>query len=188
MPCRPWDRDRNGISIGEGAGFALFEKAVPGEGGICLLGHGESSDAYHMSTPHPDGLWAARAMLDALGRAGLAPADVDYVNLHATGTRANDQAEDRAMQTVFSGKVACSGSKGGTGHTLGAAGITEALFACMAIEHDFIPGMPNLGHADPELATPVVNTSTNQKVMRAMSNSFGFGGSNCSLIFGRIDT
>lgn len=184
-PCRPWDRERNGISIGEGAGFALLEPAENGDDGLCLLGYGESSDAYHMSTPHPEGLWAARAMLDALRRAGLAPADLDYLNLHATGTRANDPSEDRAVQSVFAGQVACSGTKGGTGHTLGAAGITEALFACMAIEHGFIPGMPHLEHPDPELATRVVRTSRDQRVMRAMSNSLGFGGSNCSLIFGR---
>lgn len=183
-PCRPWDRDRAGISIGEGAGFALLEPAAEGIG---LIGYGESSDAYHMSTPHPEGLWAARAMQDALDRSGLSPSDIDYVNLHATGTRANDQAEDQAMRAVFGGKVCCSGTKGGTGHTLGAAGMIEALFACMAIEHGFVPGMPTLGQPDPSLHTPVVVNTREQRVDYAMSNSFGFGGSNCSLVFGRIE-
>ncbi len=184
-PCRPWDRDRNGISIGEGAGFALLEGAGQGEEETCLLGYGESSDAYHISTPHPEGRWAARAMFDALERAQLAPSDLDYVNLHATGTRANDQAEDRAMSLVFTKPMACSGTKGGIGHTLGAAGIIEALFACMAVEYGLIPGMPNLEHADPKLATAVVLSTREQEVRFAMSNSFGFGGSNCSLVFGR---
>lgn len=185
-PCRPWDRDRAGISIGEGAGFAFIEPAGPEAEGIGLLGHGESSDAYHMSTPHPEGLWAARAMQDALERSDLSASDIGYVNLHATGTRANDQAEDRAMTAVFDGKACCSGTKGGTGHTLGAAGVIEALFACMTIEHGFVPGMPTFGQPDPGLYTPVVVSAREHRVDYAMTNSFGFGGSNCSLVFGRM--
>ena len=128
-PCRPCDAQRDGISIGEAAGFALLERAGDGRGGIGLVGYGESSDAYHMSSPHPEGEGAYRAMRDALTRARIVAHDVGYVNMHGTGTRNNDRSEDRALFRLFGCSTACSSTKGWTGHTLGASGIVEAIIS-----------------------------------------------------------
>ena len=129
-PCRPADESRKGLNIGEAAGFALLEPLSSADGeAVCLLGHGESSDAYHMSTPCPDGAGAALAMRTALRRAALSVMDIDYINLHGTATPANDLAEDAAVYSVFSGRVPCSSTKGFTGHTLGAAGGIRILSA-----------------------------------------------------------
>jgi 3-oxoacyl-[acyl-carrier-protein] synthase-1 len=181
-PCRPFAVDRDGISIGEGAGFALLE---PGCGGhVSLLGCGESSDAWHMSSPHPEGAGAAAAMRDALTAAGVDAAAIDYVNLHGTASRANDVAEDCAITTVFGRTTAVSSTKGFTGHTLGAAGITEALVTVAALADQWIPGTVNCASVDPALGSAVVRESRAQPLRTAMSNSFGFGGSNCALVFG----
>lgn len=181
-PCRPWDADRDGISIGEAAGLALLERS--GEAAVALLGHGESSDAYHMSSPHPEGLGAALAMRQALERAALAPERVDYLNLHGTATPANDAAEDAAVLSVLGPRVSCSSTKGATGHTLGAAGIIEALICCLAIEHGLLPGSPQTLERDPALGARLSLTPSNRPLRYAMTNSLGFGGSNCSLVFG----
>ncbi|MDO9188520.1 MAG: beta-ketoacyl-[acyl-carrier-protein] synthase family protein [Sulfurimicrobium sp.] len=181
QPCRPCDPERNGISIGEGAGFFLLEK-TPAP--LALLGYGESSDAYHMSTPHPEGLGAALAMEQALNRAGLAPQAVDYINMHGTSSRSNDSAEDKGMQRVFGTGTPCSSTKGATGHTLGAAGAVEAAIACLSLEHGIIPGTCNTQTLDPELGSAIQLQHSSRKLRRVMSNSFGFGGNNCSLIFG----
>ena len=183
-PCRPWDENRNGISIGEGAGFALLERAEPGEAALSLCGYGESSDAYHMSTPHPQGLGAAMAMRQALERAALQPAQIDYLNLHGTSTPANDVSEDAAVLIALGDRTACSSTKGATGHTLGAAGITEALICCLSIEQGFIPGSVNTLQLDLALRARIIRQTQNQPVRYAMTNSLGFGGSNCSLVFG----
>jgi len=184
-PCRPYDVDRDGISIGEGGGFALIERANRVEpGAILLLGVGESSDAYHMSTPHPEGLGARIAMQQALDSAGLEPSDIDYVNLHGTATRSNDASEDKAVFEVFGGQTPCSSTKGATGHLLGAAGITEAIVSILAIEHGFLPGSANTRSVDPALKSNYLLENKQAKVSRALSNSFGFGGSNCSLVLG----
>ncbi|WP_127477101.1 beta-ketoacyl-[acyl-carrier-protein] synthase family protein [Sulfurivermis fontis] len=182
QPCRPWDVARDGINIGEAAGFALLERE--GEG-VRLLGYGESSDAYHMSTPHPEGEGALQAMQAALRCAGLEPARIDYINLHGTATPSNDRAEDCAVTRLFAGGSACSSTKGWTGHTLGAAGITEAIFCALAIEEGFIPASLNTEQIDPQLSAPIVRTTVRQPVRVVMTNSFGFGGSNCALILGR---
>ena len=182
--CRPFDVARRGLSIGEAGGFALVEKGDSSRGGLHLLGYGETSDAHHMSTPHPEGDGARRAMQEALDRAGLAPAEIDYVNLHGTATPANDRAEDHAVHNVFGSEVACSSTKGFTGHTLGAAGITEAAIALLSIEHTFIPGSPTTKNVDPETRCAIVLEGRYGRVTRVMSNSFGFGGSNCALLFG----
>ncbi len=184
-PCRPYDVDRDGISIGEGGGFALVERANRVEpGAILLLGVGESSDAYHMSTPHPEGLGARIAMQQALDSAGLEPSDIDYVNLHGTATKSNDASEDKAVFEVFGGQTPCSSTKGATGHLLGAAGITEAIVSILAIEHGFLPGSANTRSVDPALKSNYLLENKRAKVSRALSNSFGFGGSNCSLVLG----
>ncbi len=187
QPCRPWDAQRNGINIGEGAGFALLEPAAEGEACLAMLGYGESSDAYHMSTPHPEGRGAIQAMQQALNTAGLNPDAIDYINLHGTATRSNDSAEDKAVVSVFGKKTPCSSTKGWTGHTLGAAGITEAVFGCLAIEHDFMPISLNTEEIDPDTSANIVQQSQYTNVKTILSNSFGFGGSNCSLVIGRTE-
>jgi len=179
--CRPADAVRNGISIGEAGGFALLEK---GPGKLQLLGYGESSDAHHMSAPDPHGGGAARAMQAALARAGLEPGDIDYVNLHGTGTPANDAAEDQAIATVLPAATACSSTKGWTGHTLGAAGIVESVFSLLCIENGFAPRSLNTLTKDPALRGNILLKSERRPIRHVMSNSFGFGGSNCVLIFG----
>jgi 3-oxoacyl-[acyl-carrier-protein] synthase I len=181
-PCRPFDAARKGMSIGEAAGFALLEKAKPQ--GINLLGYGESSDAYHMSTPQPEGEGALGAMRQALSRAGLQPADIDYVNAHGTATPANDRAEDRALVRLFGKRVPVSSTKGFTGHTLGAAGILEAIVCFLTLEHGFVPATLNSSAVEPGLESMILLENRPAPVKRVLSNSFGFGGSNCSLVFG----
>jgi len=186
-PCRPFDIERQGISIGEGAGFALLERGE--ERGrkpdVQLLGVGESSDAHHMSTPHPEGAGARAAMERALASAGLAPHDIDYINLHGTATRTNDAAEDKAVHDLFGARPACSSTKGATGHLLGAAGIAEALICVLALRERLIPGSVNTRRVDPALCVRYVLSTRHDAPRRVMSNSFGFGGSNCSLVLGR---
>lgn len=183
-PCRPADSRRNGISIGEAAGFAIIERAPRGDDCATLLGFGESSDAYHMSTPHPEGLGAVQAMQSALQRAGLDSSDIDYINLHGTATPSNDRSEDRAITTVFGPTMPCSSTKGWTGHTLGAAGITEAIVSMQCIKHGLMPVSLNTEQLDPDIQCGVLLQQREAPVKRVLSNSFGFGGSNCSLIFG----
>lgn len=182
--CRPYDADRNGINIGEAAGFVLLEPGEFGRGKVKLKGYGESSDAYHMSSPNPNGDGGVMAMTNALLRATLDAENIGYINLHGTATRNNDLAEARGLLRVFNDEVICSSTKGFTGHTLGAAGITEAIISILALEHNILPGNLNIKTFDLELGvTPLLKT-INQSVENVMSNNFGFGGSNCSLIFG----
>jgi 3-oxoacyl-[acyl-carrier-protein] synthase I len=185
-PCRPYDAARHGISVGEGAGFALLERAPDSldADAVLLLGAGESSDAYHMSSPHPEGLGARFAMERALADAGLAPADIDYINLHGTATPANDAAEGKAVAALFGNTVPCSSTKGATGHTLGAAGAVEAVACALALRSGFMPGSANTETLDPVIAIDYLLATRRAKVERALSNSFGFGGSNCSLVLG----
>lgn len=182
FPARPFALDRSGISIGEGAAFALLAPGSVTQS--ALLGVGESSDGYHMSTPHPDGVGAIEAMMQALDRAGLHPADVDYINLHGTGTRANDRVESEAVAQVFGRRIACSSTKGATGHCLGAAGAIEALICDLALEQQMVPGNIGADRSDPELPLTISMSPVAMPVQRVLSNSFGFGGSNCSLLFG----
>jgi 3-oxoacyl-[acyl-carrier-protein] synthase-1 len=186
-PCRPFDAERDGLSIGEGAGFALLERVNGRQpnGAARLLGIGESCDAFHMSTPHPDGLGARYAMQRALEAAGLAPAAIDYINLHGTATRTNDAAEDRSVWELFGDRTPCSSTKGATGHLLGAAGITEIIISLLAIEHDFMPGSAHTRRVDPALRSRYLVEPREARVARVLSNSFGFGGSNCSVVLGR---
>lgn len=186
-PCRPYDAGRDGISVGEGAGFMFLERATAmnSADAIFLLGVGESSDAYHMSTPHPAGLGAKMAMQRALICAGLQAGDIDYINLHGTATKSNDASEGCAVADVFGDTVPCSSTKGCTGHLLGAAGITEAIIAMLAIEHGFVPGSVNTQLLDPAIAIDYRIENSEAKLNRVLSNSFGFGGSNCSLVLGR---
>jgi 3-oxoacyl-[acyl-carrier-protein] synthase I len=189
--CRPCDAARDGISIGEAAGFALLERAeaaaTMGDGtGVALLGCGATTDGYHMSAPDPQGTGAARAMRQALRSAGLTPEAIDYVNLHGTGTPANDAMEDVAVASVFGTATPCSSTKGFSGHTLGACGILEAAIAVLCIRHGFLPGCLGVTALDPAFRARILLDNAPAPVRRVMSNSFGFGGINCSLVFGRV--
>ncbi|HYN27750.1 MAG TPA: beta-ketoacyl-[acyl-carrier-protein] synthase family protein [Burkholderiales bacterium] len=185
--CRPFDSGRDGISIGEGAGFILLEKPAANSpsNAVALLGVGESSDAYHMSSPHPEGLGARLAMESALRDAGLAPGAIDYINLHGTGTPANDAMEDKAVVDLFGRQTRCSSTKGWTGHTLGACGAIEAIISVLAIENGFLPGSVNTRDVDPAMSLRYMLENEPASANRAMSNAFGFGGTNCSLVLGR---
>ena len=187
QPCRPFDAARDGISIGEAAAFALLER-VPEHldaDAVLLLGVGESSDAYHMSSPHPEGLGARMAMQEALNMAKLGASDIDYINLHGTATPSNDAAEAKALATLFGSKTPCSSTKGATGHTLGAAGGLEAVICALALQHALLPAGVNTQQLDPALPLNYLLENREQAVSCVLSNSFGFGGTNCSLIFGR---
>jgi 3-oxoacyl-[acyl-carrier-protein] synthase-1 len=179
-PCRPFDAARSGINIGEAAAFALLEREGAGPR---LLGHGESSDAHHMSTPHPSGRGARLAMTEALARAEVAAADVDYINLHGTASLKNDEIEAQAVAEFFPAHTHASSTKGWTGHTLGAAGALEAVITLLALESGVRPGNLNTRTLDATCG-PQIRLGNEQGPVRiGMSNSFGFGGSNCVLLF-----
>ncbi|MEO8153419.1 MAG: beta-ketoacyl-[acyl-carrier-protein] synthase family protein [Rhizobacter sp.] len=185
--CRPWDAHRKGLSIGEAAAFALVEREAEGRSEQpqgWLLGVGESNDGYHMSTPHPEGAGAIAAMRAALADAHLQPTDIDYINLHGTATPSNDAAENNAVRAVFGTATPCSSTKGATGHTLGAAGGVEAVIALLAIQHGLMPAGLNVQERDAALQLNYLQTNQAARVRRVLSNSFGFGGSNASLVFG----
>jgi 3-oxoacyl-[acyl-carrier-protein] synthase I len=154
---------------------------------ILLLGVGESSDAYHMSSPHPQGLGAKMAMQDALSMAALKPTDIDYINLHGTATQSNDASEGKAVFDLFGSDTPCSSTKGATGHTLGAAGGVEAVICALALQHGLLPAGLNTSHSDPALRLNYLLKNREQPMKLILSNSFGFGGTNCSLIFGRAN-
>ncbi len=205
--CRPADQNRKGLSLGEGAAFILLEKAeqlpTP-QSPVYLQGYGESSDAYHMSSPHPEGRGALQAMQMALESADIDAHAIDYINLHGTATTVNDQMEDKALAQLFlnpddesafracSRQVPCSSTKGWTGHTLGAAGAIEAIYSALCIQHNFMPQSLNTLLPDPTFTQSILTPSMLQKLQKGQqptihtvaSNSFGFGGNNCCLIFG----
>ncbi|MFP5418782.1 MAG: beta-ketoacyl-[acyl-carrier-protein] synthase family protein [Gammaproteobacteria bacterium] len=186
-PCRPFDANRTGISIGEAAAFILLERpaAALEADAVLLLGTGESSDAHHMSSPHPDGLGAQMAMAAALKSAGLHADAIDYINLHGTATPSNDAAEGKAVAALFGDRVPCSSTKGATGHTLGAAGGLEAILSALALQAGLLPGGLNTPDIDPRIGIQYLNANRVAAPRYVLSNSFGFGGSNCSLVLGR---
>jgi len=201
-PCRPFDAQRQGINLAEAAGFALLTRAdlpvaaSPQNGDKTetpwLLGHGESSDAHHMSAPHPQGLGARLAMQQALQRAGLQAADIGYLNLHGTATRQNDQVEASAVAALFPPSLQAGSTKGWTGHALGAAGIVEAVVCLLALREGWAPGTLNLVNPDPDMPaafhTMLQARTAPASLRHAMSNTFGFGGNNACLVFGRGPT
>lgn len=182
--CRPMDAERHGINIGEGAALLLLERVRPDNAGRPrLLAVGESSDAHHMSAPHPDGAGAAMAMAQALRLAGRDVAEVDYINLHATASTLNDLSEARAVTRLFPNPPPCSGVKGLLGHTLGAAGAVEVVVSLLALERGFLPGTCGLRQPDPECLFPVVTSPDMVRRPRlVLSNAFGFGGNNASVL------
>lgn len=212
-PCRPFDVHRRGINLGEAAGFALLEKweqedaATPGAGfgaapaiapaagqangaqaaAAWLLGYGESSDAHHMSSPHPEGLGARLALEAALASAQIRVEDVDYINLHGTASHRNDEVEAQLVGELFPAHVFASSTKGWTGHTLGAAGIVEAAISLIALERGLLPGTLNAEALDPACGPQIRCENVAAPARYALSFSFGFGGSNCVLVLGRGD-
>ena len=181
-PCRPFDAERNGISLGEAAGFALLER---GPGRLELLGYGEASDAHHMSTPHPEGLGAERALDDALARAGLAAEAIDYINMHGTASAKNDEVEGALVARRFPPGTHASSTKGFTGHTLGAAGIVEAVDQPAGHRARADAGHRQHHRARPGCGPQIRLQPAHGEVRYALSNSFGFGGNNCALVFGK---
>lgn len=196
---RPFDKDRDGFVMGEGAGIVIVEELehakkrganIYGE----IVGYGLSADAYHMSSPHPQGLGASRCMRMALDKAGLNITDVDYVNAHGTSTSMGDICETKALKAVFgdharragapgTGGMVVSSTKSMTGHLLGAAGAVETVVCAMAIKTGLIPPTINLDHPDPECDLDyIAHTAREKKVRVAVNNSFGFGGHNATLV------
>ncbi|HEX5052946.1 MAG TPA: beta-ketoacyl-ACP synthase [Planctomycetota bacterium] len=182
VPCRPFHKDRLGVSIGEGGALALVERA--GDARVLVEGVGETSDCYHVSAPHPEGLGALAAMREALQQAGRRPEDVDHVNAHGTGTRLNDTAEAKAIRALFEAPIPVVSTKGYTGHTLGAAGALEFAFAACAVEEGWIPPSLVADGLDPEIQLNVPTTIVKGDFRRVLSNSFAFGGNNVSVLVG----
>lgn len=193
VPVRPCDARRDGISIGEAAGFALLERMgsrnlsdKPAGYRLSLAGYGASSDGHHMSAPEPSGSGASRAMQRALTRAGLSPSEIGYINMHGTGSRANDQMEDRAISAIFGKETACSSTKGWSGHTLGASGILESLVCAIVLQENYLPPCKNTQTIDPAFSSNILLEPQHKAIHYVMNNAFGFGGTNSSLIFGRL--
>ena len=180
--CRPFSSERKGMNIGEGGALILVER--DGDARALLLGVGESSDAHHMSSPHPEGLGARMAMASALDQAGVESSQIDYINAHGTGTVLNDAAEAQAISAVFGDEVPVSSTKGFTGHMLGAAGATELVFTILAIENGWIPANLGADPVDPSIPIRINSQHTDRRCRTAMSTSFGFGGSNVAVIVG----
>ncbi len=186
-PCRPFDAERAGISLGEAAGFALLQRIDEAPSAPRLVGWGEANDAHHMSSPHPEGLGAERALTDALARAGVAAHDIGYINLHGTASARNDEVEAAIVARHFAAPTQASATKGLTGHTMGAAGIVESIVCLHALAHGHCPGTAQTRAADaalPAAFRDVFLTKATRKDVRIAANfSFGFGGNNSVLIF-----
>jgi 3-oxoacyl-[acyl-carrier-protein] synthase II len=193
-PCRPFDRRRAGLSLGEGAAILVLERASHAAARAArvhatVLGYGMSADAHHLTAPHPEGRGAVLAMRRALAHARVTPADVDYINAHGTGTPLNDGIEAAAIVEVFGGAaahLAVSSTKAAVGHTLGAAGAIEALATVLALRDGFLPPTVNLEEPDPACGLDFVPRASRPATLRrALSNSYGFGGNNTTVVLGR---
>lgn len=178
--CRPFHPERRGINIGEGGALALVER--DGDARVLVRGVGETSDAYHISAPHPEGRGALSAMKQTLAQAGCKPEDIDHINAHGTGTGLNDSAEAKAISSVMPHDVPVVSTKGFTGHTLGAAAALEFTFAACAIEEGWIPASLGADPIDPKISLNIPTTVTHGNFRRVISNSFAFGGNNVSLL------
>jgi 3-oxoacyl-[acyl-carrier-protein] synthase II len=191
--CRPFDRHRDGLTLGEGAGMLALEPLdrarrrgaeILGE----IIGYGSATDCHHLTQPHPDGLAARESMTEACARAGIGPESINYINAHGTGTPLNDAAEAQAINHWAGARAAAlpvSSTKGSIGHLLGAAGAVEAVICLMVLREQWLPPEPGVETVDPACAFPVVREPQDARVEVVLSNSFGFGGANASLLFRR---
>lgn len=189
---RPYDADRDGFVLGEGAGVLVLERTTHARARgasplACLAGHGSSSDAYHYTSPHPEGDGLARAIRSALADAGLAPHDIGHVNAHGTSTRLNDKAEAGALHQVFRRPPPVTANKSVVGHSLGAAGAIEAALTVLTLQHQVIPPTANLDRMDPAIDLDVVTKAPRAApVDAALSVSSGFGGQNAAVVLTRV--
>lgn len=185
--CRPLDKDRRGMSVAEGAGMLLLETRTGPSDAIQVLGAGLSCDAHHPAQPHPEGSGALAAMRDALRDAAMSPTDIDYINLHGTGTADNDRSEATAINKLFDhSPPPLSSIKGAVGHSLAASGAIEAVLAADCIERGLIPGNTGCRTPDPLLNVEPVRQTTYSPLQSVLSNSFGFGGNNAAVVIGRM--
>ncbi|MFA0148641.1 beta-ketoacyl-[acyl-carrier-protein] synthase family protein [Vibrio lentus] len=192
--CKPFSATRDGINIGEAAAFMLLSKAklvgvntTQDTSNIALLGCGDSSDAHHISAPHPEGNGAEQAMIKALDSAQLQAEDIGYINAHGTATPLNDSMESKAIHRIFANKVPVSSTKPLTGHTLGAASAIEAAIAWHILKYDLPLPLQKCQDKAEDIEIDLVNCSQKLKVKNILSNSFAFGGNNISLIFGVVN-
>ncbi|MCI5221204.1 MAG: 3-oxoacyl-ACP synthase [Candidatus Electrothrix sp. AR4] len=185
--CKPFDKNRQGMAVAEGAGMLLLSTVKPKHPRARLLGAGLSCDAYHPAAPHPEGWGAFKAMREALDDAGLTPEDIGYINLHGTGTPDNDLAESKAVRRLFSTVPPLSSIKGASGHTLAAAGAIEAVVSTITVAQGLLPANTGFRQADPALGLTPLTTPIEQTTTTVLSNSFGFGGNNASLVIGAAE-
>lgn len=188
--CTPFDRDRTGLNLGEGAGIIILEKSTialnRGKTPTLLLkGYGLAADAYHLTAPRPDGSGLEQALAQALSQANIHPQDVTFVNAHGTATKDNDLVEGKVLARVFGQKIKFLSTKGFTGHTLGAAGGLEAVFTCLGLREGWIPASPGFQNLDPEIGIAPVNQKTQIKGNCAISTSLAFGGNNSALVISK---
>jgi len=187
--CKPLDKNRQGMAVAEGAAMLLLTTSKPEIPHQAeLLGAGLTCDAYHPAAPHPEGQGAFAAMQTALADAGLKPEDIDYINLHGTGTPDNDLAESKAVRRLFPTPPPLSSIKGASGHSLAASGAIEAVVSMIIVSHDLMPANTGLQEVDPLLGLTPLTNPLNQPAKAVLSNSFGFGGNNGSLVIGTADT
>lgn len=191
-PCAPFDRDRAGLNLGEGAGIVVMERerSLRARGGrprVFVAGYGTAGDAHHLTAPNPEGVWLERAISEALTQAGISPEDVAFVNAHGTATRDNDRAEGTVLSRMFGRNVQVVGTKGYTGHTLGAAGGLEAIFTAAGLRDGWIPATAGFVNQDEEI--PVAPSRENTRVSGrfALSTSLAFGGNNSAIVIGRFE-
>jgi 3-oxoacyl-[acyl-carrier-protein] synthase II len=190
--CRPFDRQRTGMVLGEGAAvLALEEMHSARRRGAEILaeitGYGISTDNYHLTQPDPSGVGPSRAMQQALGSAKIEPANVDYINAHGTATVFNDAAEGKAIAEIFGNRTAVSSTKAMMGHSLGAAGAVEAVVCLLALRHEFLPANINFRSPDEDTDLDIIaNELRSASITTALSNSFGFGGTNASLVMQKL--
>ncbi len=185
---KPYDKNRQGMSVAEGAALLLLTTTKPERPLGKILGCGLSCDAYHPASPHPEGKGASAAMQNAIDNSGLGAEDIDYINLHGTGTPDNDLAESKAIQTIFPKPPSISSIKGATGHGLAASGAIEAAIAVICLQQKFLPGNTGCLEPDPELPISPILQAVNQPVSAVLSNSFGFGGNNACLVIAKADS
>jgi len=191
-PCAPFDGNRTGLNLGEGAGVLVLETAASAtrrgvSSRLRVCGYGSSADAYHLTAPHPEGEGLVRAINFALSQAGIDPSDIAFVNAHGTSTPDNDKVEGRTLQKVFGSDVTVLSTKGYTGHTLGAAGGIEAVFAAAGLSKGWIPGSAGFQAVDEEIGLVPTTGKTEVSGRYALSTSLAFGGNNAALVLGLED-